>query len=111
MSEQPSGKRGRIKQSVEHNLLKRLESKKREIIAFLHHIELPFDNNQAERDLRMMKVQQKISGCFRSEEGVKVFCVIRSYLSTARKQGVNLITSIRNALAGHPDCFAATNGC
>jgi len=102
----PSGRRGRGKQSLEHNLLKRLESKKGEVLGFLHEIELPFDNNLAERDLRMMKVQQKISGCFRSEAGAKVFCVIRSYLSTARKQGVNLITSIRNALDGTPSCFA-----
>lgn len=102
----PSGRRGRGKQSLEHNLLKRLESKKGEVLGFLNEIELPFDNNLAERDLRMMKVQQKISGCFRSEAGAKVFCVIRSYLSTARKQGMNLITSIRNALAGTPSCFA-----
>ena len=102
----PSGRRGRAKQSREHNLLKRMESKKDEVILFLHEIEQPFDNNLAERDLRMMKVQQKISGCFRSEAGAKVFCVIRSYLSTARKQGVNLIASIRHALAGSPNCFA-----
>lgn len=102
----PSGRRGRGKQSLEHNLLKRLEAKKREVLGFLNEVELPFDNNLAERDLRMMKVQQKISGCFRSEAGAKVFCVIRSYLSTARKQGVNLITCIRNALAGTPSCFA-----
>lgn len=105
--DKPSGRRGRAKQSREHNLLKRMESKKSEVIAFLHEISLPFDNNLAERDLRMMKVQQKISGCFRSEAGAKTFCVIRSYLSTVRKQGLSLIASIRNALAGTPSCFFA----
>ena len=103
--EKHQGERGPANQSAEHNLLKRLECKRSEITAFLHELSLPFDNNLAERDLRMMEVQQKISGCFRSEAGAITFCVIRSYLSTARKQGVNRITSIRNPLAGTPSCF------
>lgn len=99
-------KRGRAKQSAEHNLLMRLREKKDEVLGFLREVGLPFDNNQAERDLRMMKVQQKISGCFRSEAGAKAFCVIRSYLATARKQSLNIIDSIRNAVLGNPQCFS-----
>jgi transposase len=99
-------KQGRAKQSTEHNLLMRLKEKKAEVLGFLRQIDLPFDNNQAERDLRMMKVQQKVSGCFRSEAGAKAFCVHRSYLATVRKQGMNIIDSIRNAVLGTPKCFA-----
>jgi transposase len=104
--EKPKGRPGRSKQSSEHNLLKRLESKQGEITAFLHDLSLPFDNNLAERDLRIMKVQQKISGCFRSEAGAKAFCVVRSYLSTARKQGLNLLTAIRVAIIGPDPSYA-----
>jgi hypothetical protein len=85
------------------------ESKQGEITAFLHDLSLPFDNNLAKRDLRMMKVQQKISGCFRSEAGAKAFCVVRSYLSTARKQGLNLLTAIRllSSAPTHPSLSGA----
>lgn len=98
-------KQGRARQSKEHNLLMRLKEKKAEVLGFLHHIEQPFDNNQAERDLRMMKVQQKISGCFRSQQGAQTFCTLRSYLATVRKMGMNIIDSIRCALLGNPQCF------
>jgi transposase len=80
-------------------------TKKDEVLGFLREVGLPFDN-QAERDLRMMKVQQKISGCFRSEDGAKAFCVIRSYLATARKQSLNIIDSIQSAVLGKPQCFS-----
>ena len=100
------GKRGRAKQSKARNLLIRMSEKREEVIRFVHDLEVPFDNNQAERDLRMIKVQQKVSGCFRSERGARLFCAIRSYLSTSRKHGVNLMDSIQSAFAGRPLDFA-----
>lgn len=94
--------RGRLKQSPARNLLERLWLGQPEVLAFLEDLTIPFDNNQAERDLRMLKVQQKVSGCFRSDRGSEAFGRIRGYLSSLSKQGVALLAALETVFAGLP---------
>lgn len=99
----PDGpRRGRRKQSKARNLLDRLAAREAQVLAFLHDWTVPFDNNQAERDLRMLKVQQKISGTFRDGAGADAFCRIRGYISTLRKQAQQVLAALEQTFRGHP---------
>jgi transposase len=81
-------------------LANRLSAKREHILLFMTDFRVPFDNNQAERDLRMLKVKQKVSGCFRTEKGAEEFCRMRSYISTMKKQGHSVMETIRCLFAG-----------
>jgi transposase len=98
----PPGTKGRIKQSAARNLLDRLRKHQQAVFCFLEDLRVDSDNNLAERDLRMLKVQQKVSGCFRTLAGAQAFSRIRGYVSTLRKQGLPLLSALQATLCGHP---------
>ena len=99
---QPPGARGRCKQSVAANLLRRFRQHADAVLRFISNPTVPFTNNVGERAVRMPKVKQKISGCFRTLAGAEHFCVIRSFLDTLRKQGHGMLTVLQRAFAGNP---------
>ena len=102
--EEENGKRGRTKQSKARNLLDRLKNYEDDVLRFMKESIVPFTNNMAENDLRMTKVQQKISGCFRSFKGAEIFCRVRSYLLTCRKNGVDPTSALNLLFQGRlPD--------
>jgi transposase len=80
----------------------RLDKHPEAVLRFMHDFGVSFDNNRAERDLRMIKVRQKISGCFRTEEGAGAFLRIRGYISTVRKQGKNVLAALESVFVGEP---------
>jgi transposase len=98
----PPGSRRRVKQTPAYNLVARLRTHRDEVMRFVTDLRVPFDNNQAERDLRMPKLKQKVSGCFRSPEGAAAFATVRSYLSTLRKQSIDLYPALVMTFQGQP---------
>jgi transposase len=100
-----SPKKKLVQQPTPRALINRLQRKRDEVLRFMTDLSVPFDNNGSERDLRMIKLQQKISGCFRTPDGARNFCRVRSYLSTARKQGYSLLCSLERVLNGKPLVF------
>ena len=97
LPETPANKRGRKKKSKVLNLICRLDNYKESVCLFIKNLYVPFDNNQAERDLRMVKAKTKVSGCFRSEDGARKYLTIMSYIGSACKHGINAFTAIREA--------------
>jgi len=99
------GRRGRLKRSKSRNLLERLRDYEDDVLRFMEIEAVPFTNNQAENDVRMTKVHQKISGCFRSFDGARCFCLCRSYISTCRKQGISASDALRMLFDGDKPGF------
>ena len=95
-------KRGRKKQTKAQNLLDRLENHEDWVLPFLHDFQIPFTNNLAEQDVRMIKVKQNVSGSFRTFEGAQLFATIRSYISTVRKHGRAIFQDLKAAITGNP---------
>ena len=93
-------KRGRVKKGKERSLIERLMTLKNEVCLFAHDFKVPFDNNQAERDLRNVKTKNKIIGCFRAEDGAQNYLDIMSYLSTGLKHGIDVVEALSAAFAG-----------
>ena len=100
--ERRAGQRGRVAQSHVRNLLERLLLQQDQVLAFLNDLSIPFDNNEAARDLRGLKIQQKVSGCFRSDWGADAYATIRGYLATVRKQGQSLFAALSSVFTGRP---------
>ena len=98
--EKTQGQRGRVAKSDAHNLLERLRSYESAVLLFAKMADVPFTNNRAERDLRMSKVKQKVSGCFRTERYAKAYCRISSYIQTMTAKGYNPLAAIEMAMSG-----------
>jgi transposase len=105
VTQKKPGQRGRVKRSKARNLLERLLNYEQETLRFMTDARVPFTNNQGENDIRMTKVHQKISGCFRSQEGADIFCRVRSYLSTCRKNKVSACEALTLLFDGKPPDF------
>ena len=98
----PTGKPARMKKSKARNLLERLDLRREAVLLFMHDFAIPYSNNQGEQDIRMIKVQQKISGAFRTLDGAEQFCRLRGYISTLKKRALPVLHFLQEALEGRP---------
>jgi transposase len=105
----PTGKRGMIKQTPARNLVVRLDRDREQVLRFAHDFRVPFDNNLAERDIRMIKIQQKISGSWRTTTGADSFLALRAYISTTRKHGRDILDALARLAHHTPWLPAATS--